>query len=770
VSDATPPASSAAPPDRFRDALEAALTPSYALGRELGGGGMSRVFLAEERSLGRTVVVKVLPPDLAAGVNRDRFRREIQLAARLQHPHIVPLLAAGEVEGSLYYTMPYIEGESVRGALARGRRFGVREMVRVLHDVIDALAYAHERGIIHRDVKPGNVLLQGAHALVTDFGVAKALSAARGGTDGSSDPFVTVTGATSTGLAIGTPAYMAPEQLAADPSADHRVDLYAAGLLAYELCTGASPFVSDSPRATLAAQLTRMPEPLDQLRPDVPPALSDVIMRCLAKEPADRPPTAEALLAELEAAVLGASLSSGGRSAGAGGDEGLEGAITPRSGATTPVTAAGAGPDGVAFTAPANRPVLAHAPATGAMPAPQVERRAAVPATAGGERRHAWLVAGIVAGAGMALLAGVAFSKAREGTPVPAPTSVAAVTPPAALPAPAAPTAPPPALAPTPYERPRLTREDSLAIAAAVERRLAAETRARREVEDPPMAPQEVEAMRAQAWQRYADSVRESVTRQFGPELARGIGAAAARAMAGADGAPGGAPGGAPAPAMAGSPRAGRRRTRRAGRPAAHLRRRPDGGRLGRRRGGGRHRRRSERGAHRGTRRAAEARGAAGGAARHRRRHRTLRAARRRTGGGRGATADDRRLPERRPARPGRHARGGPDQAAPPGGRRGDARRCGRGGLGGHAPRLAGPAVADRLRRAARLRALGTRAGAPRARHRCRRGGRGAGRRTGRELPGGAGARALGAAGRGAEAVTKRRAVSDERPGNLAHR
>jgi hypothetical protein len=188
----------------------------------------------------------------------------------------------------------------------------------------------------------------------------------------------------------------------------------------------------------------------------------------------------------------------------------------------------------------------------------QVERRAAGPAPAGGERRHAWLVAGIVAGAGMALLAGVAFSKAREGTPIPAPAPVAAVTPPpAARPAPAAPTAAAPVPAPTPYQRPRLPREDSLAIAAAVERRLAAETRARREVEDRPMAPQEVEAMRAQAWQRYADSVRESVTRQLGPELARGIGAAAARAMAGvggvgggggAGGAPGGQPGGGQAP------------------------------------------------------------------------------------------------------------------------------------------------------------------------------------------------------------------------------
>ncbi|MDF1502350.1 serine/threonine-protein kinase, partial [Roseisolibacter sp. H3M3-2] len=411
MSDDAPPAPASPADDPFRDAVEAALTPAYALGRELGGGGMSRVFLAEERSLGRTVVVKVLPPDLAAGINRDRFRREIQLAARLQHPHIVPLLAAGEVEGSLYYTMPYIDGESVRAALGRRRRFSVREVVRLLHDVVDALAHAHARGIVHRDVKPGNVLLQGSHALVTDFGVAKALSAARHGHGtGAADPLVTVTGATSTGLAIGTPAYMAPEQLAADPQADHRVDLYAAGLLAYELCTGASPFVAESPRATLAAQLTRMPEPLHLLRPDVPPALSEVVMRCLAKEPADRPATAEALLADLEAATQGVQLAGTDR-AWASGESDPLGGSTPRSGATTPTT-------GTAPTEASRLPVLAGSAGSAGTAA-----TAAVAAGAAGpvERRHAWLVAGIVTGAGLALLAGVAFSRARQGEVVPPP-------------------------------------------------------------------------------------------------------------------------------------------------------------------------------------------------------------------------------------------------------------------------------------------------------------------------------------------------------------
>jgi serine/threonine-protein kinase len=519
--------------DHFRDALEAALTPAYALGRELGGGGMSRVFLAEERALGRTVVVKVLPPDLAAGVNRERFRREIQLAARLQHPHIVPLLAAGEVEGSLYYTMPYIEGESVRAALARRRRFSVRDVVRVLHDVVDALAYAHARGIVHRDVKPGNVLLQGAHALVTDFGVAKALSAARAGhgTGSAGDPLLTGTGATSTGLAIGTPAYMAPEQLAADPAADHRVDLYAAGLLAYELCTGASPFVADSPRATLAAQLTRMPEPLHQLRPDVPPALSDVIMRCLAKEPGDRPPTAEALLADLEAAVMGARRGALPETAPAGGDRGWAAGVdaafagtTPGSGGSTPVTGT---PADAARTAPANQLVPAGTAATAAVAAPTTTVGPA-------ERRHAWLVAGLVAGAGLSLLAGVAFSRARQGTPVPPPApplpAVAAAAP--AGPPTVAAAVPAPAAAPAPA-RATLSRDDSLAIAAAVERRLAAEADARRRREARPLAPAEAEALRAEAWRRYGDSVRASVERQFGPEFQRsmeGIAAHAGRA------------------------------------------------------------------------------------------------------------------------------------------------------------------------------------------------------------------------------------------------
>jgi eukaryotic-like serine/threonine-protein kinase len=275
----------------FQDRLQAALGNGYLLERELDGAGMSRVFVATERALQRKVVIKVLPPELAAGVNVDRFRREIQLAAQLQHPHIVPLLAAGEDDGLLWFSMPFIEGESLRQALAKQGSLAPKDVVRILHDVVDALAYAHARGIVHRDIKPGNILTQGMHALVTDFGVAKALSEA----------IPLHGGGTSTGIAIGTPAYMAPEQLAADPAADHRVDIYAVGLLAYELLTGKSPFSGNSPQATLAAQLTHVPPAPHTISSAIPAPLSAIIMRCLEKQASKRPDSAQALLHDLEA-------------------------------------------------------------------------------------------------------------------------------------------------------------------------------------------------------------------------------------------------------------------------------------------------------------------------------------------------------------------------------------------------------------------------------------------------------------------------------------
>ena len=223
-----------------------------------------------------------MPPDLAAGVNRERFRREIQLAAQLQHPHIVPLLSAGERGELLWYTMPYIDGESLRAAIEREKAFTVKEVVRIMHDVARRARACAPAGVVHRDIKPANILTQGSHALVTDFGVAKALSAALPGAG---------VGFTTAGMAIGTPSYMAPEQLAGDPTADHRIDLYAVGLLAYELLSGRSPFAGPSPRETMAAQLTRDPAPLHEVNPAVPAAMSALIMRLLAKDPDKRPAT-----------------------------------------------------------------------------------------------------------------------------------------------------------------------------------------------------------------------------------------------------------------------------------------------------------------------------------------------------------------------------------------------------------------------------------------------------------------------------------------------
>ncbi len=274
--------------------LEQALGATYRLVRELGGGGMSRVYLAEETALGRQVVIKVLPPELAAGINVERFRREIQVAAKLQHPHVVPLLAAGRAGELLFYTMPFIEGESLRARLSREGELPVAEAVRLLRDVVDALAYAHEQGVLHRDIKPDNVLVSRNHGLVTDFGVAKALSEAAGSQPGPA-------GFTSAGVAMGTPAYMAPEQATADPTIDHRADIYSVGIMAYEMLAGHPPFAGRTPQQLLAAHVNRPPEPLGKVRGSVPPDLAAVVMRCLEKRPADRWQRADELLRALEA-------------------------------------------------------------------------------------------------------------------------------------------------------------------------------------------------------------------------------------------------------------------------------------------------------------------------------------------------------------------------------------------------------------------------------------------------------------------------------------
>ena len=257
----------------LQERLQASLGDAFHIERELGGGGMSHVFLARETALGRQVVIKVLPPEMSAAVNIERFRREIQLAASLQHPHIVPVHAAGQVGDLFYYTMPLVEGESLRAKLAREGELPVHETIKILMDVADGLAYAHARGVVHRDIKPDNILISGQHAVVTDFGVAKAVSAATGASS-----------LTSIGVALGTPAYMAPEQAAADPHVDHRADLYALGAMAYEMLAGRPPFSGMSPQQVLAAHVTTAPTPVSSLRESVPPAINELVMRLLAEE------------------------------------------------------------------------------------------------------------------------------------------------------------------------------------------------------------------------------------------------------------------------------------------------------------------------------------------------------------------------------------------------------------------------------------------------------------------------------------------------------
>ena len=278
------------------DTLRAALGERYTVERELGRGGMATVYLAHDLKHDRPIALKVLHPELAAAVGAERFVREVRLTARLQHPHILPLYDSGAAprqasDGTLlWYTMPYVAGESLRHRLAREGPLPVAHAVRVLRDVVKALAYAHRHGVVHRDVKPENVLLSEDAALVADFGVAKALSAA-----------VTSPGSvTATSVVVGTLLYMAPEQAAGDPTVDHRADLYALGVLAYELLAGRTPFSGRSPQQVLVAQATEAPEPVTRVRADVPPALGALVMRCLEKEPSRRPQAAEEVLGELE--------------------------------------------------------------------------------------------------------------------------------------------------------------------------------------------------------------------------------------------------------------------------------------------------------------------------------------------------------------------------------------------------------------------------------------------------------------------------------------
>ena len=299
----------------LRAHLEASLGSTYSFERELGGGGMSRVFVATETRLGRRVVVKVLNPDVAHGVSAERFERETRMAASLQDPRIVPVLAAGDADGIPFYTMPFVDGESLRARIQRGR-VPLTESVAILRDLALALEYAHAHGVVHRDIKPENILLtrsraedasreadgtRAGTAVVTDFGIAKAIAAATTGSLDTGGVGGAMHGLTQTGMSLGTPAYMAPEQALGDAAVDARADIYAWGVVAFELLAGAHPFAPrGTSQAMVAAHISEVAPPLASRAPALPPALAEVVDQALRKHPAERPPNATHVLRVLD--------------------------------------------------------------------------------------------------------------------------------------------------------------------------------------------------------------------------------------------------------------------------------------------------------------------------------------------------------------------------------------------------------------------------------------------------------------------------------------
>ncbi len=271
------------------DRLRAALADRYTLDREIGRGGMAYVYRAHDRQHDRDVAIKVLRPELAAALGTERFLREIRIEARLQHPHILPLYDSGVADGFFYYVMPYVAGESLRDLIRREKQLPVSDAIQITKEVADALGYAHAHDVLHRDIKPGNILLSGEHAVVADFGIAKAISEA----DRDS--------LTGSGIAVGTPEYMSPEQGAGDGSADRRSDIYALGCVLYEMLAGEPPFSGRSAQSILARHRQDTPPPLHTVRPGLPPAIEASVERALAKIPADRFPTASAFAASLTA-------------------------------------------------------------------------------------------------------------------------------------------------------------------------------------------------------------------------------------------------------------------------------------------------------------------------------------------------------------------------------------------------------------------------------------------------------------------------------------
>ena len=275
----------------FQDRVQQTLGDTFQIERELAPGGMSRLFLAAERSLDRRVVVKVLP-ELASEASAQRFQREMLVTAKLQHAHILPVLTAAARGGLLYYVTPFVAGDSLRQRLTRHGALPIDEVLRILREVVDALAFAHALGIVHRDLKPDNILMQHGHAILADFGIARVVEQAT--RSESSGPL------TEIGLAVGTPGYMAPEQLLGEPDVDSRADLYAMGVVAYEMLAGHPPYPGVSAQQRLIAHLTMPPEPITTFRPETPAFLANIVMRCLAKEPAARWQSADEIMMLLD--------------------------------------------------------------------------------------------------------------------------------------------------------------------------------------------------------------------------------------------------------------------------------------------------------------------------------------------------------------------------------------------------------------------------------------------------------------------------------------
>ncbi|HEU4565307.1 MAG TPA: protein kinase, partial [Gemmatimonadaceae bacterium] len=284
--------------------LQEAIADRYVIEREIGHGGMAIVYVAHDIRHDRAVAVKVLRPELGVLLGAERFLREIKVVARLQHPHILPVHDSGEVSGALYYVMPYVEGESLRDRLRREKQLPVAEAVRIACEVADALDLAHRRGVIHRDIKPANILLVEGHAVVADFGIARAVHAAGG------EMWETLT---DSGVALGTPAYMSPEQAVGEASLDARADIYSLGCVLYEMLTGEVPFVGPDGAVALARRFTDEPPSVRAVRPSVPPGIDATVRTALARVPADRFATARELMSALTDSAPRGSLPRGMR-------------------------------------------------------------------------------------------------------------------------------------------------------------------------------------------------------------------------------------------------------------------------------------------------------------------------------------------------------------------------------------------------------------------------------------------------------------------------